>query len=121
MAPTKQPTTKPADTAPAVTAQTAVEAENKTSQDASQATDEPTIKTWSTKKQKIDTEWLIHFKNSRNATLSFIWPDGKLCSFTNGIFATNDPATIKKLELTQDFKFGFIKEFDPEKQNEKSK
>jgi hypothetical protein len=45
MAPTKQQTTKPADIAPAVTAQTAVEAENQASQDVSQTTDEPTIKT----------------------------------------------------------------------------
>jgi hypothetical protein len=101
--------------------QTGAESEDQTSQNATQTTDESVVKTWSTKKQKNDTEWLIHFKNSRNATLSFIWPDWKLCSFTNGIFATNDPATIKKLELTQDFKFGFIKEFDPEKQIEKSK
>ena len=121
MAPTKQ-TTKPADlVSQESTVQTGVGSEDQTSQDVTQTTDEPVAKTWSTKKQKIDTEWLIHFKNSRNATLSFIWPDGKLCSFTNGIFATDDPATIKKLELTQDFKFGFIKEFNPEKQNEKSK
>jgi hypothetical protein len=45
MAPTKQQTTKPVDIAPVVTAQTVVEAENQASQDASPATDEPTIKT----------------------------------------------------------------------------
>ena len=121
MAPAKQTTTKPADLVSKEPVQTGVESEDQTSQNTTQTTDESVVKTWSTKKQKNDTEWLIHFKNSRNATLSFIWPDWKLCSFTNGIFATNDPATIKKLELTQDFKFGFIKEFDPEKQIEKSK
>lgn len=68
------------------------------------------------KKPKFDIDpSLIHFKNERNKTLSFIWPDGRLCSFTNGIFATNDPAVIKRLQCTQDFKFGMIKEFIPDK------
>lgn len=74
------------------------------------------------KKPKIDIDpSLIHFKNNRNSSLSFIWPAGRLCTFTNGIFSTNDPETIKKMEQTQDFKFGFIKEFVPEKPKEKSK
>lgn len=65
------------------------------------------------KKAKQSDDYL-HFKNGNNETLSFVWPDGRLCSFTIGIFSTNDPEVIKRMEQTQDFKSGFIKEYIPE-------
>lgn len=115
MAPTKQQTTKSAEDEKLSTQQISSNtADNPPDQGTSsdQPSETPIKQTW--KKQASWDDSLTHFKNTRNATLSFIGPDGKLCSFTNGIFATNDPATIKKLEQTQDFKFGFITEFIPE-------
>ena len=56
----------------------------------------------------------VHFKNRNITTLSFVMENGKMYSFTNGVFSTRDQQVIERLKLTEDFKNWFITEYDPE-------
>jgi hypothetical protein len=54
-----------------------------------------------------------YFKNTNITSLSFVSKDGRMHTFIDGVFRTDDPVVIEWLKGTQDYQYGFIKEFDP--------
>ena len=64
--------------------------------------------------QEQEELWDIrYFKNSHITSLSFVSLQGKMYSFVDGVFCTADPSVIERLQETEDYKHGFIQEFDP--------
>lgn len=54
-----------------------------------------------------------YFKNTNITSLSFVSKDGRMHTFIDGVFRTDDSVVIEWLKGTQDYQYGFIKEFDP--------